>query len=117
MLNALIWLLGCQLAGEAVARVLSLPVPGPVLGMLLLFLILCARRSIPDDLRATVPGLLRHLSMLFIPAGVGVMLWRSLLAPFAWSLLLVVVMATLVTWLAAAATLHWLGRPVRGRSS
>ncbi|WP_215777936.1 CidA/LrgA family protein [Paludibacterium sp. B53371] len=110
MLNALIWLLGYQIAGEALARLLSLPVPGPVLGMLLLFLTLCLRRGIPDDLRSTVPGLLRHLSMLFIPAGVGVMLWRSQLAPLAWQLLAVVLLATLLTWLASAGLLHALLR-------
>ncbi|TDR81454.1 CidA/LrgA family protein [Paludibacterium purpuratum] len=114
MLNALIWLLGYQIAGEAICRALSLPVPGPVLGMLLLFLTLCVRRTVPDALRATVPGLLRHLSLLFIPAGVGVVLWRSLLAPFAWQLLLIVFMATCLTWLAAAGLLHWLRRPTHG---
>jgi holin-like protein len=117
VLNALIWLLGFQLAGEAICRALALPLPGAVLGMLLLFLTLCVRRTIPDDLRATVPGLLRHLSLLFIPAGVGVILWRALLAPFAWQLLCLVLLATLLTWLATAGFLHWMRRTARaGRS-
>ena len=43
MLGALVLLLGCQLAGDTVARAIALPVPGPVLGMALLFGLLVLR--------------------------------------------------------------------------
>lgn len=73
MLGTLTLLLLCQLAGELVARLLHLPVPGPVLGMLLLFGGLLLRGGVPAAVQDTAAGLLRHLSLLFVPAGVGVM--------------------------------------------
>lgn len=73
MLGTLTILLLCQLAGELIARVTHLPVPGPVIGMLLLFAGLLARGGVPKPFQDTVGGILRHLSLLFIPAGVGVM--------------------------------------------
>lgn len=73
MLGTLTLLLLCQLAGELAARLLHLPVPGPVLGMLLLFAGLLLRGGVPAAIQDTAGGLLRHLSLLFVPAGVGVM--------------------------------------------
>lgn len=73
-------LLVCQLIGEVLALWLRLPVPGPVIGMSLLFAGLLVRGGIPQGLTRTAEGLLEHLSLLFVPAGVGVMLHASLLA-------------------------------------
>ena len=73
MLAALTVLLVYQLVGEIVVVAFRLPVPGPVVGMALLFVSLMIRGSVSDDLRDTAQGLLRHLSLLFVPAGVGVM--------------------------------------------
>ena len=74
MLAALTLLLLFQLAGEALALYFALPVPGPVIGMGLLFAALAWRGGASDELRATAQNLLQHLSLLFVPAGVGVML-------------------------------------------
>lgn len=74
MLGALTVLLVYQLIGEVLVQLLALPVPGPVVGMLLLFLSLVMRGAAPEWLRVTANGLLSHLSLLFVPAGVGVML-------------------------------------------
>jgi holin-like protein len=71
MITALTLLLACQLAGELIARLLGLPVPGPVVGMLLLFTLLLARPRSEPVLRDTTTTLLRYLSLLFVPAGVG----------------------------------------------
>lgn len=73
MLGALTILLVFQLAGEVLVQFTRLPVPGPVVGLLLLFLALCLRGSLAAPLRDTATGLLQHLSLLFVPAGVGVM--------------------------------------------
>jgi putative effector of murein hydrolase LrgA (UPF0299 family) len=73
-------LLTCQLVGEVVARLLHLPLPGPVLGMVILFCALVLRGSVPADLSAVTGELLANLSLLFVPAGVGVMLHAGLLA-------------------------------------
>ena len=74
MLGAFTLLLVYQLIGEALVQLIGLPVPGPVVGMLLLFVTLVARGSAPAWLRDTCQELLSHLSLLFVPAGVGVLL-------------------------------------------
>lgn len=72
MIGALAALLVLQLIGEVLTRVLGLPVPGPVLGMALLFAALLVRGAAPTPLAEASRGLLAHLSLLFIPAGVGI---------------------------------------------
>jgi len=73
MLPALTALLLCQLIGEAAVRLIDLPVPGPVLGLVLLLATLALRRGVPGSLESTASGLLKHFSLLFVPAGVGVL--------------------------------------------
>lgn len=73
MIWAIAALLTCQLVGEVIARGAGLPVPGPVIGLGLLLVALAIRRNAPKPLEALADGLLRHLSLLFVPAGVGVM--------------------------------------------
>lgn len=71
MLRALTVLLLCQLAGEALTGVFGLPIPGPVLGLALLLLALSLLRRPLSWLTETAEGLLKHLSLLFVPASVG----------------------------------------------
>ena len=79
-LTGVTWLLLFQCAGEAISRLVSLPVPGPVIGMLLLFVALRARDGVPDSVGTAADGLAKHLSLLFVPAGVGVMMYFGRLA-------------------------------------
>ena len=72
-------LLICQLIGEVVARLTGLPIPAPVWGMLLLFAGLVIHGRVPADLDTTARSILGHLSFLFIPAGVGVILYLDLI--------------------------------------
>ncbi|MES2832529.1 MAG: CidA/LrgA family protein [Pseudomonadota bacterium] len=73
MIRTLTVLLVFQTIGEGLVYALSLPVPGPVIGMLLLFLYLMIDRRAAPALAPTGLELLRHLSLLFVPAGVGIM--------------------------------------------
>jgi holin-like protein len=66
-----------QLAGEVLVQFFALPIPGPVIGMALLFATLVVRGGVPEQLRSTATKLLQHLSLLFVPAGVGVMVHFS----------------------------------------
>ena len=114
MLRWLTLILGCQLLGEVTARGLGLPLPGPVIGMAALFAGLCVVRRVPLDLERTSTALLRHLSLLFIPAGVGVVAhlgligrsWPALLA----ALVVSTALAIAVTGLVAQALLRRDGR-------
>ncbi len=75
----------------------EIPVPGPVIGMLLLFAGLMVRGSIPEPLAQTSNGLLKQLSLLFVPAGVGVMTHLSLLGKQWLPLTASLVISTLLT--------------------
>lgn len=97
MLGALTVLLVYQLAGEIIALLLGLPVPGPVIGMALLFASLVARRRLAPALRDTASGLLQHMSVLFIPAGVGVMVHASRIASEWQAILAALLVSTVLT--------------------
>ena len=58
-----------QLVGEAIVIVFQLPVPGPVLGMLALFTTLVIRKGWQGSLEPVSQAILRHFSLLFVPAG------------------------------------------------
>jgi holin-like protein len=110
-LRGLAWLLVCQSAGELLVRALALPLPGPVIGMLLMLGLLAAK-----PVRAAVGRcadvLLTHLSLLFVPVGVGVMAHLSSLSAHGWKLALVLLLST---WIALAVT-AWTLRALTRRS-
>lgn len=102
MISALSILLAFQLTGEVLARFFDLPVPGPVIGMLLLFLALALRGGPGDDLRTTSQNLLQHLSLLFVPAGTGIMVHLHRVADEWLALLLSLLLSTLLTLVVTA---------------
>jgi holin-like protein len=111
MIPAITALLVCQLAGEVAARAFGLPVPGPVIGMVLLFGVLLVRGGeAPPALGATADGLLNNLGLLFVPAGVGVVLHLPLLARDWAPLSLAVVAGTLAAIAATGRIAQWLLR-------
>ena len=104
------WLLLFQCAGEVASRVLGLPVPGPVVGMLLLFIALRARKQVPDSIGAAADALAKHLSLLFVPAGVGVMMYFGRLAGEWLPIAVALLVSTIVAIAAAALTFAALAR-------
>jgi holin-like protein len=69
-----------QLVGEALSHALALPWPGHLIGMGLLLLWLSINRAAAERLRASCAELLRHLSLLLLPAGVGVIVYAGRIA-------------------------------------
>jgi holin-like protein len=102
MIGAITLLLVFQLIGEVLAQALSLPIPGPVIGMALLFAVLTLRGGPTGELRTTAQNLLQHLSLLFVPAGTGVMLHFQRLAD-EWLALLVSLLASTAITIAVTA--------------
>ena len=108
MIGAIAVLLLMQLLGTLLAQFLQIPLPGQVVGMLLLFAYLLWRGSAPAPLVRTTQPMLENLSLLFVPAGVGVIAhWRAA-AGQAWQIALVLVLAAVVTLFVTAWTLHLL---------
>jgi putative effector of murein hydrolase LrgA (UPF0299 family) len=110
MLAALTALLLCQLAGEAIVRAVTLPVPGPVVGMILLFVLMLARAPLPKETGDTANGLLKHLSLLFVPAGVGVVQEIGRLGDTGLRLIAVVVLGTVIALTVTALTFAGVAR-------
>jgi len=102
MLAALSLLMLCQLCGEVIVRWLALPVPGPVAGMLLLFVFLVIRKGPDAELRSTSQNLLKHLSLLFVPAGTGIVLHLGRVGEQWLALLLSLLLSTVLTLLVTA---------------
>ena len=122
MLLSLGLILLCQLVGEAITRGTGISVPGPVIGLVLCVLLLLARdrmgRLVPGELRdgtfeQTGRGLLSHLSLLFIPAGVGVVQRLDVLAGNA----LAIATALLVSTVLSLAVTAWVFSFVARRAS
>lgn len=97
-------LLVCQAAGEYLAATLSIPVPGPVLGMALLAVGLAGARQVPAGVAQVADALLRAMPLFFIPAGVGVLVlsdtlrlhWLPITAALVVSTLLAIATTALV---------------------
>ena len=129
MIVAFAAILLAQLAGEAIARGIALPVPGPVIGMALLIGFLALRDArtrasalLPRPLRdgtleATCKGLLAHLSLMFVPAGVGIVGRLDVLATQGAKLALVLVLSVVATLAATALTFVAVARLTARRSA
>jgi holin-like protein len=117
MIQALTLLFLCQLAGETLVRLAGLAFPGPVLGMGLLVAGLFAAGRTGADLDAVADGTLKNLSLLLVPAAVGVVQQAGLIAANWAAILLAILGSTLLTLIAsvfafrAVARLHERSRP------
>lgn len=61
-----------QCLGEILKLSLDILVPGPVLGMFLLFVFLTIRGEMSEDLQLASAPLIQHLALLFVPTTVGI---------------------------------------------
>lgn len=87
------WLLVCQSVGEVLSRWSRVGLPGPVIGMVLM-LCLLGWGPVRRHVSGVANGLLMHLSLLFVPVGVGVMTHMALVSQYGWQLLLALVLST-----------------------
>jgi holin-like protein len=110
ILHALALLLVFQLIGEATVYAIGLPIPGPVLGMVLLLGAVALRRDLQPRLAPTSTTLLSHLSLLFVPAGVGVMVHGARLAAEGVAIVIAIVVSTVLALAATALTVKALLR-------
>ena len=119
MIVSLGLLLLCQLLGEVLARALSLPLPGPIIGRMLMLCLLLLRDKVaaitPQELRdgtleTTSQSILAHLSLLFVPAGVGVVQRLDLFITHGAALVVALLLSTILALLAGLATFRLIAR-------
>lgn len=115
MLAFITLLLLCQLIGEVISKGLGLPLPGPVIGMVILFLGLTIRGGVPTGLQEVAGNLLQHLSLLFVPAGVGVILHLSLIGEEWLPLSLALIGSAVVTIAVTALVMRLLSKRLDGK--
>ena len=111
MLQELARVFVCLAVGEVLSRVVGVPLPGSVLGLLLLLLNLAALRRVPDALGALADSVLSLLGLLFVPAGVGVIAYTDLLQTDFLPISVAVVGGTLMTFVATMTVAERLSRP------
>ncbi len=99
-LQGLALLLLFQVAGEGIVHALGLPLPGPVAGLVLMLAGL-AWGPVREPVAAAADVLLAHLSLLFVPVGVGVVTHLDLVARHGVALLATIVVST---WFGMAVT-------------
>ncbi|HLV27993.1 MAG TPA: CidA/LrgA family protein [Burkholderiaceae bacterium] len=110
MIEGLIKLLAFQVAGEAIVFALSIPIPGAVVGMALLFAYLVIRGREDADLDTFTSAFLKHLSLFFIPAAVGIMAHLDRIADEWVAIAAALVISTAASVAATAAAVKFLKR-------
>jgi len=117
MLNAISTLLISQLVGEAIAQVTSVPIPGPLIGMLLLLTFLTWKGGPSEDLEVFSKSLLSWLAMLFVPAATGLMTGFHQLAADWWRIAIAIFVSTLLGLATTGWTMERLSRSLDAHGS
>ncbi|NEI72437.1 CidA/LrgA family protein [Rhizobium lusitanum] len=116
---AFLILIACQLIGEGLRAALSLPIPGPVIGMFLLAAILALTdqkkphikdRATEQELHRTADGLISHMGLLFVPAGVGIIAEAGLLQQEWLPIIAALIGSTVLSIAVTGLVMHWLVR-------
>jgi putative effector of murein hydrolase LrgA (UPF0299 family) len=110
LINGITLLLIYQLAGEVSVRLLGLPVPGPVMGMVMLFVTLMIRGGMVKTVEAASTALLGHLSLLFVPAGVGLIVHFSRLGNEWLPISATLLFSTIITMAVTALVMQWVSK-------
>lgn len=117
VLSAIAVLFAMQIFGVALARLTGVPLPGPLIGMLLLLAALMAYGRVPQGMRDTCHHVLKHLMLLFIPPTAGIMLYFGPLEREWIPFLMACIVAAVLTIVVTGLTLRWMlrrsGRPVQ----
>ncbi|CAM2164294.1 holin-like protein [Burkholderia latens] len=104
MLSAMSTLLASQFVGELLAQLTGAPIPGPLVGMLLLLGILIWKGGPSPDLERFGDDLLSWLAMLFVPAATGLMTAFDQLTTDWWRIAAAISISTLL----GLATTGWI---------
>lgn len=107
MIAGLVRILFFQGLGELVSHFAHAPIPGPVVGLILLLAWLFARRAVPADVDLVASALVQHLGLLFVPAAVGVVVFWPQLRSHALAVAAALVVSAVLTIAVSALMLRW----------
>jgi holin-like protein len=96
-----------QIIGESISLLLNLPIPGAVLGMVMMLICLILKYGLIEEVRPTANILLAHLALLFVPAGIGIIRQTERITSEWLAITLVIVLGTAITMLVTAFTIQW----------
>lgn len=96
--------------GEIISKVLGLPIPGPVIGLVLLLATLLIRGKIDSDLDMVASAFAQHLGLLFIPAAVGVVMFVPKLADHGLAIAVVLIASVGLAVAVTSLCLKWLSK-------
>ena len=97
LLRGLTWLVLFQLLGTALNALFLTLLPGPIIGMLLLFVFLLLRGEVGEPITEAASGLLRYLPLLLVPPAVGVMVYARDIAADFWAIVGALLISCLLT--------------------
>ena len=107
MIRGLVQILLFQGLGEIISKLLGLPIPGPVIGLVLLLATLLMRRRIDADLDLVATAFTQHLGPLFIPAAVGVVMFVPQLADHGLTIAIILLISVATSVAVSALVLKW----------
>ena len=113
MVQSFLVLLVCQACGEAIHRLTGLPLSGPIIGIVILLAVMCARKGPSPELRNSSSALLGYLSLLFVPAAVGIMPHLSVLRAQWLPVVIALLVSTLLGMATAALVVQAMNRRAR----
>jgi len=112
MIGAIALLFSCQLLGDSIHHLTGLPLPGPVIGMLILLVWLGVMRRERPTLSAVSGWLTAHLSIMFIPAAVGLIEEGNAIARYGVGLVVATSISVILTMVVSAFVFRWAVRRI-----
>ncbi|MFC3608628.1 CidA/LrgA family protein [Stutzerimonas tarimensis] len=110
LLRGLTWLVMFQLLGTAISVLLVPMLPGPIVGLVLLFVFLFCRGRVGEPLDEAARSLLRYLPLLLVPPAVGVMAYTHEILQQFWPLVGALVLSLLLSLVLSAWLMQFLIR-------
>lgn len=94
--------------GVFIERTFHLPVPGSVIGMILLFILLLSNIVRPAWIENGAGFFTSHLTLFFIPATVGIVNYLNLFTGKGFLLILITILSTAFVMLSSSMVSQWL---------
>ncbi len=115
LLREAIIILGIYLVSEFLSKFFSLPIPGNILGMLILLLLLCTKIVKIEQIETISNFFLDHLSFFFIPAGVGLLASVDIIKDIWLKLILVCFITTIIIIASTGLTVQFVTKKIKKR--